>query len=158
MIRKNTILKIFSICIILTLSCGCSFLRVDTGSYEPETSTSAANAILSYTETGDVFKRFSAYRNDKRITQNRGLKPGTYATTEEDATYIQTGTQAVNRYALPNDAPAVYVFTIRPPPDTPVKKGVVQPAYGRDGGGVEVLFVDGCQENTVSIPKVIPAD
>jgi hypothetical protein len=82
--------------------------------------------------------------------------PGTYATTEEDAKHVKTGRDAVKRYALPNPKPAVYVLTIDPPIRTKLKRGVAQPAYGQPGGGVEVIFVNGSPDQTVTGPAQIP--
>ena len=82
--------------------------------------------------------------------------PGTYATTEEDAKHVKTGRDAVKRYALPNPKPAVYVFTIDPPLRTTLKRGVAQPAYGQPGGRVEVIFVNGSPDKTVTGPAQIP--
>jgi hypothetical protein len=90
------------------------------------------------------------------VTAKGGLVPGTYATTEEDAKHVKTGRDAVKRYALPNPAPAVHVFTIAPPVKTKLKRGVAQPAYGQPGGGVEVIFVNGSPDNTVTGPAQIP--
>ena len=49
-----------------------------------------------------------------------------------------------------------YTDTIEPEEDTKIKKGIVQPAYGHKGGGVEVIFVDGTTDNTVTDPDTIP--
>ena len=38
----------------------------------------------SVTKEGDVFYRFSAFENDRRVTPEKRLLPGTYATTKED--------------------------------------------------------------------------
>jgi hypothetical protein len=108
------------------------------------------------TAPGDVFMRFTAYSNDRRITPEKGLLPGTYATTEEDSRAVATGEQAVERYALPNPAPAVYRFRIDPTAGTQHQAGIVQPAYGHAGGGVEVLFTVGTARGTVSGPAVLP--
>jgi hypothetical protein len=35
-------------------------------------------------------------------------------------------------------------------------EGIAQPAYGKTGGGVEVIFVDGSPDNTVRGPEEIP--
>jgi len=118
----------------------------------------AKDAKVSYTTKNEVFKRFSAFKNDKRITPEGGLLPGTYTTTEEDAKNVKTGKEAVDRYALPNDDPAIYVFTVKPPEDTEVKRGVVQPLDDKKGGGVEVLFINGSPSNTVEGPVEIPAE
>ena len=73
--------------------------------------TPAKDAPIEKTKSGEVFKRFSAYEDDKRRRPNGSWRDGTYATTEEDAKNIKTGKEAVARYALPNPSPASYVFT-----------------------------------------------
>lgn len=108
------------------------------------------------TKEGDVFARFTAYKNDRRITPNKGLTPGTYATTEADAKNVKTGSEAVERYALPNPKPAIYCYKIEPRKDTKYRQGVVQPAFGHKGGGVEVIFGNGTDDNTVTGPVVLP--
>ena len=119
-------------------------------------SQGAKDAPITITAIGDIFKRFSAYANDFRITEKRGLKPGTFATTAEDALYVHTGREAVSRYALENKQSANKRFTITPPGNTRVQEGMVQPAYNEVGGGVEVIFVDGTGDRTVSMPEIIP--
>lgn len=116
----------------------------------------ATEGEIEETEKDEIFKRFTAYRNDRRITAGGSLLPGTYATTGEDARNVKTGKEAVERYALPDPKPAIYRFTIEPEEDTKIKKGIVQPAYGHKGGGVEVIFVDGTTDNTVTSPDTIP--
>ena len=73
-----------------------------------------------------------------------------------DRVCVSTGEQAVERYALPNPTPAVYRFRIDPTAGTQHQAGIVQPAYGHAGGGVEVLFTAGTAEDTVSGPAVLP--
>lgn len=119
--------------------------------------TPADEALISLTEEDEVFKRFSSYKNDHRVTEQGGLLPGTYATTEEDAKNVRTGTEATLRYALPSDEPAVYIFTIEPPEKTAIRVGVVQPANDKPGGGVEVIFEKGSPQKTVTGPDTIPA-
>lgn len=116
----------------------------------------AIESNIEKTQGLEVFKRFTAYQNDRRIRADGSLLPGTYATTEADARYIQTGSDAVERYALPDPTPAIYVFTVMPPSGTPLKHGVVQPANGHSGGGVEVIFTQGTPPNTVTGPVIIP--
>ncbi len=117
----------------------------------------AADAPVEATKGKEEFKRFSAFANDRRVTANRGLLPGTYATTATDAAHVATGTQAVSRYALPNPTPAVHRFTIQPPAGTNLQRGITQPAYGQPGGGVEVIFTAGSPDHTVTLPPdVIP--
>lgn len=119
-------------------------------------SQGAAQSPTTYTGKNEIFKRFSAYEKDKRITLYQGLLPGTYATTEADAKHVRTGMDAVARYALPNSDPAMYVFTINPPETTEVKRGIVQPANNQPGGGVEIIFTEGSPNHTVSLPYTIP--
>jgi hypothetical protein len=117
----------------------------------------AKDAPITLTAVGEVFKRFSAYTNDRRVTDKKGLTAGTFATTKEDADqHIKTGTDAVSRYALENKKPASNVFTINSPKDIDLQRGTVEPAYGETGGGVEVIFVNGCPDGTVSGPVTIP--
>jgi hypothetical protein len=122
----------------------------------PAPRTGASSQPIKISQDGDVFKRFSAYENDRRITPNKGLSPGSYATTDTDARVVLAGKQAVSRYALPNKRPAVNVFTIKPPVRTTLQTGIVEPAYGEPGGGVEVLFRDGTADRTVTGPTAIP--
>lgn len=108
------------------------------------------------TKGREIFIRFSAFENDRRIRPDRSVLPGTYGTTEEDARHVHTGKEAVARYALPNPAPSVNVFTIAPRPATPVQSGTVEPANGQPGGGVEVIFTLGTTSQTVVGPTKIP--
>jgi len=120
-------------------------------------SAAAEDAPVTLTKIGELFKRFSAYSNDRRITPGRGLTPGTFATTKRDAdAHVKSGADAVSRYALPNSKPASNVFTIAPPNDTELKCGTAQPANGQPGGGEEVIFVNGLPNGTVSGPVIIP--
>lgn len=50
-------------------------------------SLAADSALTSYSLEGEVFVRFSPFLDDKRITKDKGLVPGTYATTFDDAEY-----------------------------------------------------------------------
>jgi len=130
--------------------------RVRESSSSTKSSSGAGDAPEEELQEEERFKRFSAYANDRRVTASGALVPGTYATTEKDAKHVKTGRDAVKRYALPNPAPAVHVFTIDPPLRTKLKRGVAQPAYGQPGGGVEVIFVNGSPNNTVTGPVQIP--
>lgn len=128
----------------------------ETGPAYGTKSTGKAEAPVAHAKADEVFKRFSAYENDHRITANGGLLPGSCATTEADAKNVKTGKEAVARYALPNPKPAVYVFTVKPLKDTEVRRGTVQPANDQPGGGVEVIFTSGSPEKTVTGPDKIP--
>src|SRR3989338_6493743 len=132
---------------------GRSFLHLGENRYPAKSVPApASQASILQTKKDEIFKRYSPYKNDRRVTEERGLLSGTYATTEEDTNYVGTGTDAARRYALPSDEPAIYVFTIQPPEKTRVRVGVVEPANGKPGGGVEVLFEDGSPKKTVTGP------
>lgn len=125
------------------------------GKIAANVSTGAKDAEITSTLAGEVFKRFSAYEKDFRVTATLGLVPGTYATTEEDAKNVHNGKQAVARYALPNKQSANKVFTIKPYENTRLQRGIAEPANDEPGGGVEVIFVDGTHAGTVSGPEII---
>jgi hypothetical protein len=112
----------------------------------------ATEVEVEKTKEGEKFYRFSAFANDRRVTSEDSLLPGTYGTTEEDGNKVRTGKEAVERYALPNDDPASYRFTIKPQKDTKIQRGIVQPANSHQGGGVEVIFTDGTTKDTVTQP------
>jgi len=117
----------------------------------------AADAPETFTEKDDQFRRFSAFENDRRVTSDNGLLPGTYGTTAKDAdAHVHTGMDAVRRYALPNPAPAKYEFVIRPPERTRIKEGIVEPANNQPGGGVEIIFVEGSPPDTVTRGRTLP--
>jgi len=90
------------------------------------------------------------------VTEGRGLTPGTFAATEEDARHVRTGVDAVVRYALQNKTPAKWRFTIEPPIGQKLQRGMAEPAFGEPGGGVEVIFVDGSPDGTVYGPDELP--
>jgi hypothetical protein len=120
-------------------------------------SAAAEDAPVTLTQLAEIFKRFSPYVNDNRVTPGKGLQSGTFATTKEDAdANIRTGADATSRYALPSSKPASNVFTISPAKDAEVKRGTVQPANNQPGGGVEVIFVNGLPDGTVTGPVTIP--
>jgi hypothetical protein len=120
-------------------------------------SEEAKDAPITLTTDSEEFKRFSPFANDRRVTAAMGLVAGTFATTSEDAkAHIKTGMDAVARYALPSDKPANNVFTINPSADTNLQRGTVAPANNQPGGGVEVIFVDGSPDGTVTGPIQIP--
>ena len=120
-------------------------------------SAAAEDAPITLTQLAEIFKRYSPYANDKRVTPGKGLTTGTFATTKEDAdANIRTGADATARYALPSSKPASNVFTISPAKDTELKRGTAQPANNQPGGGVEVIFVNGLPDGTVTGPVTIP--
>lgn len=88
-----------------------------------------------------TFYRFSAFNPDRRVNPATGdFLPGTYATVESEIPFVPTGFVAVGRFALPNNIPASYRFTIEAPKGTHVSFGTVAPAFSQAGGGVEAFF------------------
>lgn len=113
----------------------------------------ATEARPQNTDKNMIFARFSAYRDDKRVTREGSLVAGTYATTWVDARlYVKTGEEAVERYALPNPTPAKFCFRIAPLAGTSYRQGIVQPAHGHAGRGVEVIFDYGTNAGSVTGP------
>ena len=133
-----------------------SRVRESAGGDADSSSSGASEAFPEALNKKEQFKRFSPFPNDRRVTPTRALLPGTYTTTAEDAKQVHSGRDAVRRYTLPNPVPAVNVFTIDPPaPGTMLQRGIAQPAYGQPGGGVEVIFMNGSPDKTVTGPKQI---
>lgn len=118
-------------------------------------SQGAKDAPITMTLAGEIFMRFSAYVDDRRITEKQALRPGTFATTAQDAINVHTGREAIARYALENKKSANKRFSITPKDGTKLKRGEVQPAYGEPGGGIEVIFVDGTCDFSVKLPPDI---
>jgi hypothetical protein len=69
--------------------------RVRETSLPKATSSGADEATEEELQEEEEFKRFSAYANDRRVTPSRGLLPGSYATTAEDAKQVKTGRAAL---------------------------------------------------------------
>jgi hypothetical protein len=118
----------------------------------------AKDAPIVKTKADELFRRFCAFANDRRITADGKLTPGTYATTLSDSMHVKTGKQAVARYALPNPEPAVHRFTILPGAGLDIQYGIVEPAYGQAGGGVEVIFPGGTNAHSVIGRDEIPPE
>jgi hypothetical protein len=110
----------------------------------------------AYTEDGEEFFRLSAYSDDKRITEDNSLAPGSYATTNTDLTIVPSGLAAVGRFALPTRISARYVFRITPGEGVKIFYGTVIPNYGLCGGGVEVFFPEGTKPHTVDVYRPLP--
>ncbi len=103
----------------------------------------------------EFFTRLSAYENDKRIDfENNKLRKGTYTTTFEDyVNCVVTHDDPIDRYALPNDEAIKWAFFVRPKKNDVFQSGIVQPAFGYIGGGMEAYFKDGTSNNTYFMKK-----
>ena len=109
------------------------------------------------TVANDVFYRLTAFKDDRRVTPDRGLRPQSYTTTSNDYRMVPSGLAAVGRYALPSPFPAIHLFIIQPPEGTRVAYGTVRPDFGMAGGGVEAYFPDGSPPGTVTYCYAIDA-
>jgi len=98
----------------------------------------------------EMFVRLSAYENDRRIDfNNKKLYPGTYTTTKVDyLTCVRVADDPIDRYALPNGEEIKWSFYVQPKTNDLLQRGIVQPAFGHDGGGNEVYFENGTSNNT----------
>lgn len=98
----------------------------------------------------ELFVRLSAFKNDKRIDfEKKKLKKGSYTTTHSDyRDCVYYSDDPVDRYALPNDDPIKWAFYIQPRKVDELQRGIAQPAFGHDGGGIEVFFENGTSDGT----------
>lgn len=87
------------------------------------------------------FFRFASTPHDPRYSAGH-LSEGTYLSTQNDATFMNTGFGAVGRFALPMPIPASYRHDYTLPVNTVLAVGTVSPAFGQAGGGVEVCTTD----------------
>jgi hypothetical protein len=108
-----------------------------------------------YANGTDYYVRLSAYEDDKRIDfQNKKLKPGSYTTTFLDYNdCVSTNDDPVDRYALPNDEKIKWAFFIKPKSYDTLQKGIVQPAFDHEGGGIEAYFENGTSNETYLLKK-----
>jgi hypothetical protein len=112
--------------------------------------TGAIHQHIEKANGEEVFTRLSAYEDDFRIDSvNKKLVPGSYTTTYVDYQYCKNNNlDPVERYALPNDEPISWAFYIQPIKSDTLQRGIVEPAYGHNGGGVEVYFANGTANYT----------
>ena len=98
----------------------------------------------------EIFIRISAFEDDKRIdTVNNKLKSGSYTTTEKDyRDCVSSNDDPVDRYALPNDDEIGWAFYIKPKTVDSLQRGIVQPAFNHEGGGIEAYFENGTSNDT----------
>lgn len=105
----------------------------------------------------EVFYRYSAFANDRRLRGGAGVIPaGTYLTSQRDTHFAESGLGAVARYALPNPAPAVFRFAIGVPTGTVLMCGTASPSFGQSGGGVELRTDEAIDDARVYDPEILP--
>lgn len=110
----------------------------------------ATDSVKEYATGTDYFVRISAYEDDKRIDfEKMSLKSGSFTTTLVDYNdCVSTKDDPIDRYALPNDESIKWSFYIKPKAIDILQRGIVQPAFGHYGGGIEVYFDKGTSANT----------
>lgn len=124
--------------------------------FKRHTGTAGATDSPKVNASGNEnFVRLSAFEDDRRIDViNKKLKPGSFTTTEVDyRECFSSNDDAVDRYALPNNDKIEWAFYIRPKVNDQLQRGVVQPAFGHAGGGIEAYFENGTSNNTYFIKK-----
>lgn len=110
----------------------------------------AIDSPIEYATGNEIFTRLSAFENDRRIDfEKKCLKDGSFTTTLLDyRDCVRYDDDPVDRYALPNDEEIKHAFTIIPEKIDKLQRGIVQPAFGKGGGGIEAYFDKGTSENT----------
>lgn len=103
-----------------------------------ENPVQSANGWMAYV-------RLSAFYDDKRIDRlNKCLRPGSYTTTIDDyLTCTINRYDPIGRYAIPNDDSIKWAFNIVPKIGDTFQQGIVQPDFGKKGGGIECYFEKG---------------
>ena len=117
---------------------------------KPGQTKGAKDGPLLSPDGKSLYVRLSAYQDDKRIDKvNKKLLPGSYTTTSKDyAECVVKKDDPVERYALPNDDKIEWAFFIQTLVKDTYRYGIVQPDFGRRGGGEECLFENGTSFNT----------
>ncbi len=110
----------------------------------------AVDAIAKNANGVDIYVRLSAFADDKRIDkENQRLLPGSFTTLYKDYHKCLTFDDSPNdRYALPSDNKIEHAFFIRPLYQDTVQEGIVQPDFGKCGGGEEAYFKNGTGPET----------
>jgi hypothetical protein len=103
----------------------------------------------------DWYTRISHYENDKRINFEKNyLRPGSFTTLLRDYVIcVQLNDDPIDRYALPSNDKIDWAFFIKPLDSDTVQEGIVQPAFGHDGGGEEAFFNEGTSPGTYKLKQ-----
>jgi hypothetical protein len=98
----------------------------------------------------ETFVRLSCFDKDNRIDFiNRRFIPGTFSTTVLDYSECKGHSDdPLDRYVLPLDEKIKWAFYTKPYNNDQLQRGIIQPAFGRDGGGVEIYFETGTSNGT----------
>lgn len=99
------------------------------------------------------FVRLSAFENDFRVDRETGrLLPGSFTTDFEDfmtMTFPINDYDPLDYYSLPNSLPIKWLFYFRSIHGDTFQRGIVQPAFGKNGGGKEYFFEHGTSKNSL---------
>lgn len=98
---------------------------------------------------GRIFKRFTPYENDRRVSSDGGLLPGACAVPESTV-----GADIFSKYALPNFLTPKFILTITPESGALVQKTAAQALHQQPGGGELLIFKKGTAAGTVSSAPV----
>lgn len=111
------------------------------------------------TGSGSVFYRAEPFPRSRYIdptTQRVSVGDGLFGFPPSELPFVPTGFSAVGRYALPNVAPPIYRWELRPPAGVPMRAGASVPLYGQAGGGVEIcLEQDFDNEGPIGNPFIL---
>lgn len=120
-------------------------------SYSMNSRTGAIYQPVVNANGEEVFTRLSAFENDRRIDLiNKNLLQGSFTTTFEDYLFCKKNNlNPIDRYALPNNEEIKWAFHIQPKNIDTLQRGIVEPAYNHNGGGVEAFFANGTSKNTL---------
>ncbi len=112
-------------------------------------SKSSMEGLYKRAPGNKTFVRVSPVEKDPRVDlENKKIKPGTFMAAVGELRETKPHLLA-DRYALPSDDKIRWQFFVRPEKDTCIQSGVVQPAFGNNGGAVEVYFEDGTTGGTL---------
>lgn len=92
--------------------------------------------------------RYTSTKSDPYFDDVDTIRSGTYLTSFNDQTFVNSGFGAVGRYSLPMPTPARYKHDYTFPVGTRLQVGTVGPQFGQAGGGVEVQ-VSGARDEVV---------
>jgi hypothetical protein len=130
-------------------------------SQERERELSAIDNPLKESTGSDLerFIRLSSFEDDLRVDKiNKCFLPGTFSTTLDDYLTMKVNildnnnptNSPIIRYSLPIDIPIKWIFYIHAKYGDQYRKGKVQPAFDKKGGGIECFFEFGTSQNTLT--------
>lgn len=101
------------------------------------------------------YTRVSHFEDDKRINfEKKCLRAGSFTTLLRDyEKCVRLNDDPIDRYALPSEDRINWAFFIKPLNSDSVQEGIVQPAFGHDGGGEEAYFSEGTSPDTFKLKE-----